>query len=64
MTWARHEIFIHFWSKSFSGRFVVHLGEGGNLLLKVGKILSVYATETWGSGGIAPFVLNLGTSWR
>jgi len=42
---------------------VVHLGEGGNLLLKVGKILSIHATETWVSGGIAPFVLNLGASW-
>lgn len=43
---------------------MVHPGEGGNLLLKVGKILSINATETWESGGIAPFVLNLGTSSR
>jgi len=43
---------------------MVHLGEGGNLLLKVGKISYIHATETWGSGGIAPFVLNLGNSWR
>jgi len=47
---------VYRWKQIGSGIFIY--------LCMQGKIFPVHALKTWGSGGMAAHVLNLGTNWR